>query len=204
MASMFNRALAAICGVGIFCVFFSSFTYAQAYRWKDENGIVHYGDVVPPKYRDQAQIELSREGVPISKTERALTPAERIALEERRKAQAIEAEKREAVDRLDRALMSKYANMNELKAAHDRELITADEELSAFTARAQELSKAAFDMLDVKPRTIVRRNELGKLSNDLAQVSEIIDRKLKERVEKVSRQKLERARFEDLLGRKGK
>jgi hypothetical protein len=200
--SFHSAALAAICAVGTFAASTAP-AGAQAYRWKDENGIVHYGDVVPPKYRDQAQVELSRDGIPLRKVERALTPAERAAQEEKRKAEAIEAEKREAVDRLDRALMSKYANMRELQAAHDRELERSDEELAAFTSRAQDLSNAAFALLGIKTRNRDQRIELGKLSNDLAQVSEILDKKVKERSDKESRQRLERSRFQELAARRG-
>jgi hypothetical protein len=194
---LFACVLTTACAAMLLCD-----THAQAYRWKDENGVVHYGDVVPPKYRDQAQVEISRDGVPLRKVERALTPSERAALEEKRRVEALEAEKREAVERLDRALMSKYANLRELQAAHDRELERADEELGAFTARAQDLSKAAFALLGIKPLNRDQRIELGKLSNDLLQVSEILDKKLKERREKESRQRLERSRFQELVSRK--
>lgn len=186
------------------CVSGSVTLEAQMYRWKDEHGVTHYGDVVPPKYRDQAQVEMSNQGLTLRKLERALTPAERAALEAKRKAEEIEAQKREAVERMDRALLSKYANLRELAAAHERELSIVDDELVAFSARAQELSKEAFALLALRKLNRDQKQALTRLSADLSQIAEILERKLKERDERLSRQNEERARFVELLARKGK
>jgi hypothetical protein len=174
---------------------------AQTYRWKDEKGITHYGDAVPARYKDQAQVELSRDGIPLKRTDRALTAEERKALEEKRAADMLEAEKREAVDRLDRALMSKYANSRELDVAHLRELERADDELGAFTSRASDLSARAFDLLKLPSRSRDQRTQLSQLENDLNQIAEILERKLTDRRNTESRQRLERSRFEELMGR---
>lgn len=39
----------------------SSLTCAQTYKWFDENGVVHFGDTVPPEYRAKAtEIEVKK------------------------------------------------------------------------------------------------------------------------------------------------
>ncbi len=185
--------LAAICAEGTIAPVF-----AQTYRWRDEKGIVHYGDSVPARYKDSARVELNEAGVAIRKTEQALTPEQRAQREAQRAAEAAAAEKTEFGARLDRALMTKFANVRELKAAHDRELALTDEQLESFTIRATDLSESAFELLKLKRRTRDQRLELGRLSNDLTQVADALEKKMAERVSKAQRQATERARFEAL------
>ena len=37
----------------------------RLYRWKDENGVVHYGDKIPPEYANRDRDVLNRQGVDI-------------------------------------------------------------------------------------------------------------------------------------------
>ena len=182
---------------------FSAVATAQTYRWIDEKGVTVYGDRVPPQYKDSAQVELSRSGITVKKTEPALTPLQRAEMEAKRAAEAEIAAKKEAVDRIDRALVSKYANAGELAAAHGRDLIRIDDELTGFTSSAQGLTERAKALYsNTKKLSRDQRAELDGLSNDLLQAAEIIERKLNERAEAMKRHKLERARFEELMGRK--
>ncbi len=175
---------------------------AQAYRWKDERGVTVYGDVVPPQYKDSAQVELSRSGVAIKKIEAALTPAQRAEQEARRVEEAEAAARKEAVDRIDRALVSKFANAGELAVAHGRDLERVDSELTNFTTRATELSVRAKSLYTSKKLSRDQRAELSAISGDLSQTVEIIERKLSERSATLSRHRLERERFQELMARK--
>ncbi|MCP1727858.1 chromosome segregation ATPase [Natronospira proteinivora] len=90
----------------------------QAYSWTDEDGNVHYGDSIPPEYRDQEQRTL-RDGLEIERTDRALTEEER---EELRHQEELAAE----ADRVaqlqaerDRRLLSLYASVGEIERVRD-------------------------------------------------------------------------------------
>ncbi|HTQ35409.1 MAG TPA: DUF4124 domain-containing protein [Steroidobacteraceae bacterium] len=48
----------------------------KAYKWIDKDGVVHYGDTVPPEYSEQEHQELNEQGVPVRDFPRQLTPAE--------------------------------------------------------------------------------------------------------------------------------
>ncbi len=186
-----------------FALAFGAVATAQTYRWVDEKGVTVYGDRVPPQYKDSAQVELSRSGITVKKIEPALTAQQRAEMEAKRAIEAEIAAKKEAVDRIDRALVSKYANAGELAAAHGRDLIRIDDELTGFTSSAQGLTERAKSLYtSTKKLSRDQRVELEGLSSDLSQAAEIIERKLNERAEAMKRHKLERARFEELMGRK--
>ena len=92
--------------------------FAATYKWVDEKGVTHYGDSIPPEYRDRANTEMNTRGVIIKKNEPALTP-------EQRKAQEAELAKRkqEAKEkRQDEILLKTYTSVEEIDLARDRNL----------------------------------------------------------------------------------
>jgi Domain of unknown function (DUF4124) len=195
-ASVWVNALAMLVSITV-----CEATVSQTLRWKDERGVVHYGDTVPPRYKDSATVEMTSSAVPIRANAAALTPQQRAEQEARRTAEALEAKKREEFERVDRALMSKYANPTELARAHAQDLIRYDDELNAHTFRTQTLSERAFELLKSRPKfNNEQRAELSSLSNELSQMADILERKLIERRAIEGRQKAERARFEALMG----
>ena len=73
------------------------------YRWVDEDGVVHYGDSVPPEYSKQERQIVNDYGVEIDRLAREKTAAElsaeqeALALEQEKQRQA-EAEMRRAAE----------------------------------------------------------------------------------------------------------
>src|SRR5215472_2777081 len=55
---------------------------AALYKWVDEKGVVHYSDTLPPEAVDKARTELNKQGVEVKKTDKALTPEQRRAIEQ--------------------------------------------------------------------------------------------------------------------------
>jgi len=93
-------------------------TSAQTYSWTDEDGNVHYGDSIPPEYRDQEQRTL-RDGVEVDRTDRALTEEEREELR-RQEELAAEAERAAELQRQrDQQLMRLYASVEEIQRVRD-------------------------------------------------------------------------------------
>lgn len=88
----------------------------RAYRWVDENGIVHYGDTLPPNVAELEKQVLNEQGITVDvmrgkKTEEELA-AERRQLE-------LEAE-REVQRRADAALLATYLSVDEIIMHRDR------------------------------------------------------------------------------------
>lgn len=83
-------------------------------KWVDENGTVHYGDRIPPRYARERIETLNEQGLVIERKEAAKTP-EQIAEERRQAARAAEEKRRrEQAERRDRVLLDTFTNEDEM------------------------------------------------------------------------------------------
>lgn len=105
----------------------------RVYSWTDDQGVIHYGDKVPPEYRDQRKRILNEQGVTVGVIEGKKTAAE---LAEEERLRAIEAA-REKRRRADRALLATYLSVEELEMHRDRrlELLRAQQKVGELTLR---------------------------------------------------------------------
>lgn len=94
----------------------------KMYKWVDEHGVTHYGQTIPPEYRDQAAEEMNRRGITLRRIEPAGTPEERRALEEKLERDREEQKRLADQKRRDRALMNTYGSADEIDVARDRNL----------------------------------------------------------------------------------
>ena len=100
----------------------ASHAQRPAYKWVDKNGVVQYGDRIPPEYANADRDVLNSQGVRVASEQGELTAEER-AKQERL---AIEAEaERQAqaeVSRRDRMLLDTYVTVAEIEDLRDRRL----------------------------------------------------------------------------------
>lgn len=106
-------------------------TKGQTYfKWVDENGVVHYGDSIPARYRDLPKEVVNDYGVQVDYLEGKKSPeqleAERL---EQERIQTIELQRR-----ADRALLATYLSVDEILMHRDRRV-----ELFQAQARVTEL-----------------------------------------------------------------
>lgn len=97
------------------------------FRWVDENGVVHFGDRVPPQYVSEEHKVLNHRGVEVEVVS-GQKSVEQIEKERREARLAEEALRREEEARLrDRVLLSTYLSVDEIEDLRDRrvELLTA-------------------------------------------------------------------------------
>ncbi|HVY80817.1 MAG TPA: DUF4124 domain-containing protein [Steroidobacteraceae bacterium] len=87
-----------------------------AYRWIDENGIVHYGDRLPPQYAAKESSILNKQGVEVGHTEAQKTP-EQLA-EEKSRADALLRQKQH-----DAFLLTTYTSVKDIEALRDERLV---------------------------------------------------------------------------------
>lgn len=118
---------------------------ANSYRWKDENGKVHYGAAVPAEYSDQPYDVLNNAGQVIKHVERTTTPKE-VWVEEETKTKAPLISNEERQIQTDRLLVIQYKSEEEIQTAlehelaqlgHDTKLIRQSQESTASTIREQ-------------------------------------------------------------------
>ena len=147
---------------------------AATYKWVDDKGVVHYTDKMPPEAVDKANVELSKEGIPIRKTEKALTPEQRRALEQEQERQRQAARQQEEIARRDRALAASYTSEAEIDLARKRALQTIDNVVQSSLAYSEQLNKRKADaeakkeQLKGKPVVATLDRELESIDVELA------------------------------------
>lgn len=83
-----------------------------AYKWVDEQGVVHYGDHIPPQYAQQDREVLNSQGVPVGHVEAAQTP-EQAAAAALKKAEVFKQRQH------DSFLISTYTSVKDIEALRD-------------------------------------------------------------------------------------
>jgi len=87
----------------------------RAYRWVDKDGVVHFGDTVPPEYSEQAHQELNQQGVPVRDFPRQLSPEEAQAA---RQAAADDAKRQQH----DSFLLNTYTKVGDIEQLRDERI----------------------------------------------------------------------------------
>lgn len=91
----------------------------KQYRWVDEDGVVHYGDRIPPEYAQQEVDVVTERGIKVETLDARKTEEE-LAAQARREAEDAEARKQaEQRVRRDRMLRDTYTSVADLEKARD-------------------------------------------------------------------------------------
>lgn len=111
----------------------------RLFKWTDENGIVHYGDKVPPEYAKQERKILNEQGVETKTLEAAKTP-EQIAEEERLAAQRKEQERIAAEQAShDRMLLATFTTEDDMVMTRDGKIAAIDGQLRVTRDRIEKI-----------------------------------------------------------------
>ena len=120
----------------------------KVYRWVDANGVVHYGDRVPPNQAENDREILNEYGIPIGREEGARTPEE---LQQEAEARRLADEARRAEQQArarDEILLDTYLSVEEIESLRNQRTELLDAQI--------EMTEAYLDNL---------RTKLGKLQN---------------------------------------
>jgi len=101
----------------------------KLYRWVDNEGIVHYGDHIPPEYANQDRDLLNEQGVTVGFEEGEITPEERAEMARLAALEAEEQQRREDAARRDRALLDTYLTIADIEDLRDRRLELIDSQI---------------------------------------------------------------------------
>jgi len=88
------------------------------YKWVDENGVVHYGDSVPPEFADNEKEIVNKEGVTVDRMRGKMTEEE---LAEQKRLEELRIQK-ELQARSDQALLATYLSVEEIELHRDRRI----------------------------------------------------------------------------------
>jgi chromosome segregation ATPase len=130
--------------LAICCLLAAPAVQAQSvYRWVDDSGEVHYGQSVPPEFKDYGYVRLGPSGNVLERVEPALTPEQ---IEQRRRERAeqarLEAEERSR-EAQDRMLLATYRSEEDLLEARDMQLAGIQSQRDS-TRKALELIENRF------------------------------------------------------------
>jgi Domain of unknown function (DUF4124) len=178
--------------LGMLAAFAGAFAAAAAdnkgglvYRWTDEQGVVHYGDRIPPQYAQKERSVLNSRGVEVRKLDAQKTPEE-LAAEAR--AQDETARQKQH----DSFLVMTYGSVKDIEALRDLRLdqlhgqkAAAEQYVDSLHSRLSNLQTRAKNFKPYSPRTDAHRmpddlaedlvrtlNELHNQNNILAAKSE--------------------------------
>ena len=135
-----------------------------AYRWVDDQGVVHYGDSIPPQYAEKAHEMLNKQGVEVGHTDAQKTP-EQLAVEARERA---EVSKRQQHDSF---LVATYTSVKDIESLRDVRLdqlqgqrVAAEAYVDNLHSRLMALQTRAKHFRPYSPRPEARR-----MPDDLAE-----------------------------------
>ncbi len=134
------------------------------YRWVDDNGVVHYGDRVPPQYAQKQTAVLNDQGVVVGELSAEKTPAE--LAEAAREQQQLQQQKQR-----DTFLLTTYASVQDIEQLRDErigqvkgQLVAAQQYIATLHERLLALQARAMLFKPYNPEPSARR-----LPDDLAE-----------------------------------
>ena len=86
--------------------------HATTYKWVDEQGIVHYGDSIPPQYAEKEHQLLNKQGVEVGHTEAQKTP-EQLAIDAREHDAVVKQQQH------DSFLLATYTSVKDIESLRD-------------------------------------------------------------------------------------
>jgi hypothetical protein len=135
-----------------------------AYRWVDEQGVVHYGDNIPPQYASQDRDILNAQGVEVGHLDAAKTPEQEAAASRARAAMMKQKQH-------DAFLVTTYTSVKDIEALRDVRLeqlkgqrAAAEQYLESLRARLSSLQSRALSF-----RPYNTRSDAWRMPDDLAE-----------------------------------
>ena len=110
----------ALFGLAFAVVLTDAAAAAKIYKWVDEKGVTHYGETIPPEYKDQAAAEMTKRGLTVRKWDAAATPEQRKASEDKAILEREERQRAFEQRRRDMALVNTYTSAREIDDARER------------------------------------------------------------------------------------
>ena len=116
----------------------------KTFRWVDDEGVVHFGDSVPPQYSENDVNVLNQQGVHVDFVKGRLSEAELAEIERQK---ALE-EERARQQRAKRILLATYQSVEEIEMHRDRRLELVEAQAKVANLYLRNLSVRLENLLD--------------------------------------------------------
>ncbi len=117
-----NSFLLAALAAAVSCSAYAQKRDGEIYRWVDENGVVQFGDRIPPEHANRDRDVLNDQGVRVRFEEGEITPEERAEMERQEQLEAERAREHAQRVRRDRMLLETYLSVQDIENLRDRRL----------------------------------------------------------------------------------
>ena len=169
---------------------------AKLYKWVDDKGTTHYGEVIPPEYANKDRDSISKSGL-LDKRPEKVNPEALRAKEEAEQKRKVDNQATMEQQRRDSALLNTYSNENEIDMARDRSLVLIDARIES----NKMLLISSQATLNGHKKEFDSRSKTGKkipqsLLNDIAQTEARVARYKAELVKSEEELAAVKARFE--------
>ena len=111
------------------------------YKCKDEKGVTHYGDTMPPQCAKNPVVEMSSQGSVTRKFDAPLTPEQLKAIQDDKIRNKEKTDRMAAQKLRDDALTSTYGAEREFDIARDKEIANLESRRKTLSARTEEVGK---------------------------------------------------------------
>lgn len=169
----------------------------RIYKWVDEHGVTHYGQSIPPEYRDKPAAEMNKRGLTVNRIDPAAEAAERRNAGERALHEREEQKRLAEQRRRDAALMNTYSSAREIDEARERSLSAPAQALRGLDPRLK-TAEERFQLLNRQANEVQRAGKPVPefLLEDIAQQKTEVEQLLAERRRHETQIAVIRARYD--------
>jgi len=181
---------------------------AKTFKWVDDQGRTHYGEIIPPEYANKDRQTLNKSGTVI-KSQEVLTPEEhRIKEAESAKNNAEAATIRDQ-KRYDKSLTSTYSSVEEIELSRTRNIQQVDARINSLKARLKMAQSSLLTLQkDANARTKSGQKIPSSLHDDITEAQSLmtrlqldLDKQNADRLEVEKRFEADKARYKELTGK---
>jgi hypothetical protein len=118
----------------------------RIYRWVDDNGVMQYGDKIPPEYANRDRDLLNDDGVQVGFEEGEITDAEQAVNAQREAEAEADRKTRAAIARRDRMLLETYLSIGDIEDLRNRRLELLESQIKLTEVYLGNLRKKLLDV----------------------------------------------------------
>ncbi len=144
---------------------FSTGADAKLYKWTDEKGVIHYGEVIPPEFAGQDRVQFDDKGREV-KPKQARDPSTLVQ------------EDKATIDqkRHDQALLNSFSTADEIDQSRDRSLQQINARIEGIQTRLKTAEGNLNDYQQEKATRLKAKKSIEGLEDDITQASERVER----------------------------
>jgi len=200
-----DKLLIALLAIG---TAFSLSVSAKTFKWVDDQGVTHYGEIIPPEYASKNRDTLNKSGAVI-KSQEILSPEQRHAKEAESVKKNADAVIIKDQKRYDKSLTSTYSSVEEIELSRTRNIKQVESRINSIKARLKMTDASLLNLqIDADERTKGGQKIPASLHDDIAETIERanhlqadLDKQMAEIQEVETRFDADIARYKELTGK---